>query len=373
MVGGLADWFAVTALFRHPLGIPIPHTALLTKNRAKITDALVNTVENDLLSKETLAGHLRQTAIFGKLLDAASRELNSDEAERMILALSREVLDRLPTEQIALMLEKELKAYLLSVDLMPLVEKAMDGVLTHGYEAKAFDLAVGKFEEWAVKPETRQQMGTMAMKALEGLQVNGFMGFAVNAFIGMMDADKVGGMIQKFLLTTIWELQQDGSPKREGALGAIRKEMLRLKGSPEFAEQIGRWQQGWIGGWEFGEPVSGMIERLMEKARAFVDSPDYVNGFVRPKLSLLLDKLREDQGRSAKAEGWIQGKLAVFLEANHSKIGQLVREKLNQFDNETLIAMMEDRIGQDLQWIRINGALCGFLIGLVLAVFKLAV
>src|SRR5919205_2901935 len=60
LVGGLADWFAVTALFRHPLGIPIPHTALLPKNREKITKALVSTVENELLSKETIIARLQQ-------------------------------------------------------------------------------------------------------------------------------------------------------------------------------------------------------------------------------------------------------------------------------------------------------------------------
>ncbi|UUZ90531.1 DUF445 family protein [Paenibacillus sp. P25] len=72
LVGGLADWFAVTALFRHPLGIPIPHTALLPKNRERVTNALISSVEQDLLSKQSLKNKLADTRIAPLVLDARS-------------------------------------------------------------------------------------------------------------------------------------------------------------------------------------------------------------------------------------------------------------------------------------------------------------
>ena len=69
-------------------------------------------------------------------------------------------------------------------------------------------------------------------------------------------------------------------------------------------------------------------------------------------------------------ENWIQKQILYYLDMNHSKIGVLVKENLDKLDNETLINMMENSVGKDLQWIRVNGAICGFTIGIILTILK---
>jgi uncharacterized membrane-anchored protein YjiN (DUF445 family) len=88
-------------------------------------------------------------------------------------------------------------------------------------------------------------------------------------------------------------------------------------------------------------------------------------------LQTFLQRLKEDQKKQSELENWIQQRIFKIVENNHDKIGQLVKKNLDKLDNETLIVMMEDKIGKDLQWIRVNGAVCGFLIGLGLVGIKL--
>ena len=82
LVGGLADWFAVTALFRHPMGIPIPHTALLPKNRKRVTKGLINTLENEWLTKESITNKVKEMQLAQMVLQIAEREMQSDAVKR---------------------------------------------------------------------------------------------------------------------------------------------------------------------------------------------------------------------------------------------------------------------------------------------------
>ncbi len=79
-----------------------------------------------------------------------------------------------------------------------------------------------------------------------------------------------------------------------------------------------------------------------------------------------LNKIKEDAEVVQKMENWLQKQIVKLVENNHSKIGQLVQENLDKLDDQTLITMIEKNVGKDLQWIRVNGAVCGFVIGLVI-------
>jgi uncharacterized membrane-anchored protein YjiN (DUF445 family) len=83
-----------------------------------------------------------------------------------------------------------------------------------------------------------------------------------------------------------------------------------------------------------------------------------------------MNKVKEDERTVQKIEDWLQKQVVNVVEKNHSKIGKLVQENLDKLDDKTLIEMIENNVGKDLQWIRVNGAVCGFMIGLVLEGIK---
>ena len=201
VVGGLADWFAVSALFRHPLGIPIPHTALLPNNREKITKALVSTVENELLSKETIRVRLQQIRFLERGLELAESNLDNVALHKGLSTLAKQAINAIDLDKLTPLLAEEIHKALQDVDTSRLVRTIVDSIVDGGYDGKTFDFVIDKVEAWAIKSDTRDQLGAMALKAFEGLQSNGFMAFAVNAFIGMVNEEKIGGIIQNFVLS----------------------------------------------------------------------------------------------------------------------------------------------------------------------------
>jgi uncharacterized membrane-anchored protein YjiN (DUF445 family) len=373
VVGGLADWFAVSALFRHPLGIPIPHTALLPKNRDKITNALVTTVENELLSKETIRARLKQIGFLQKALELSATQLHNDTLHKGIAVLCKQALLALDWDQLGLLIKDEIRKAIQATDMPKMLHHAVKGVAANHYDAKAFDFVLDKVDLWAVKADTRDQLGAMAFKAFEGLQVNGFMQFAVNAFMGMVSEEKLGGILQDFILSYTEQLRTERHPKREGVLSFVREELFKLEHQPKLLAELESWKERLPELLSMDDKLEQLLAKLRERADAFVDRSDFVPEVIIPLLERLLNSLQNNQQALQRGEHWIQQQISEYVERNHNKIGLLVKENLDKLDNDTLIEMMEDKIGGDLQWIRVNGAICGFLIGLALTGLKLLV
>ncbi|OCT11188.1 hypothetical protein A8709_05775 [Paenibacillus pectinilyticus] len=371
VVGGLADWFAVSALFRHPLGIPIPHTALLPNNREKITKALVSTVQNELLSKETIKARLEQIHFLERGLELADKQLDNASLHKGLTALAKHALQAIDLEKLTPLLAEEIHKAIQDVDTSRLVRTLIDTIEDGGYDSKTLDFVLDKAAAWAIKADTRDQLGAMAIKAFEGLQSNGFMAFAVNAFIGMVNEEKIGGIIQNFVLSYIDQMRMKNHPRRESVLTFIRNELHKLERNPQLIAELESLKTKLPEMFDLDEKLAFMLGRLKEKAENFIDQPEFIPVHVVPIIRNMLLSIRENDDMIARGEAWIQDQITAYLEQNHSKIGQLVKENLDKLDNEKLTVLMEDKIGSDLQWIRVNGAICGFIIGLGLAGLRL--
>lgn len=367
LVGGLADWFAVTALFRHPAGIPIPHTALLPKNRKKIVGALVTTLENDWLSKESIQTKLESVQVIEKLLPVIQKELQSEPVQKEINAILDQLIRSVDVETITPLIEKELKAALSSINASSVIEAAVQKLIDHKYDEKAFDYLLGRAENWISKSETSRQLGRTALKAIEGLEMDGFMQFALKSFQQMLSEEKLGNLLQNLLRNALMNLNQSDDLNRQAFLIKVREEMQSITEREEWMNVIEERKQKAVAEWDLSGKITEILIGIQQKASAFVQSGECMNLYILPFMTRTLANVAENPDKISRMENWIQKQIAVLLEENHSKIGKLVEENLNKLDNETLVNMMENHIGKDLQWIRVNGAVCGFVIGLVLA------
>ncbi|MFT9848637.1 DUF445 domain-containing protein [Aneurinibacillus sp. REN35] len=373
LVGGLADWFAVTALFRHPMGLKIPHTALLPKNRQRITDAIVHTLENDWLNKESIEEKIHQIHITEKVLNLLEKELDSPQVRSALTGLSEQVVRQISIEPMLPIIERKLKEYIKGVNTAGLLHGFIDRALAEQYEEKAFDFLLQKVGQWAVKTDTRHKLGSMALQALNNIELDGFMQFALKSFAGMLNEDKLGSVLQNLLLRGSDDLRRPENKNRQAVLAYLRREVEDARENEGMLAAIEKWKHSIAEEMPLADRLSDAAEDLRKQALAFVQSDAYLDEFALPFLRRMLSRVREDKRMMERFEAWSQRQIAVLVEQNHSKIGNLVRENLNKLDNQTLIEMMEDKIGKDIQWIRVNGALCGFLIGLGLVTVKLLV
>ncbi|RUS46788.1 DUF445 domain-containing protein [Cohnella sp. AR92] len=365
LVGGLADWFAVTALFRHPLGIKIPHTALLPRNRDKVIRSLVNVIENEFLTKESIKSKVGAFLAGDKLLSLAER--HADDAVRAIVSVSEYAARHLPIDRIVPILAEQLKLKAKDLDSSAVLTVLRDEVLERGYEEQALHFLLRKAEGILVRDAARDQLGAMAANALSGIKAGGLMGFAVNAFAGFMSEDKLGVLLQNAILSSLREMRQyENHPLRMLLLDEIRRILIELPNQAGVAEGLDAAKLSMLNGWDLEGYLRKWLGELRERAIAFVQEERYATEIVAPAVNGFLARFREEPERLDGILGWVEDRISGLVDENHSRIGALVRENLDKLDNKTLIEMIEDKVGSDLQWIRVNGAVCGFLIGLLL-------
>lgn len=371
LVGGLADWFAVTALFRHPLGLPIPHTAILPSNRRRVTKALVSVVENDLLSKASIRDKLARFPITERALDGLAAGLRTEEAAGLIVAASEFALQSVPWERIAAALERELRSRLDALDAAEWISRVAEYGFLRQWDGKALDFALDFAEEFINRESTVLQMGAMASEALGRVKTSGLMSFALNAFAGFMSEERLGETIRQWLQGQIDELRYEHNPTRLSILAAIRTKLKNALTREETRNALDEWKRALLSRFDWSGELETLVARIRTRLEEAIRSEGYAETIVVPVLEKAIRRLQDDAGRTAQIESYVQDKLAGWIESNHHRIGKLIEENIDKYDNETLIAMLESKIGGDLQWIRVNGAICGFLIGLLLAVIHL--
>ncbi|ANC07221.1 MULTISPECIES: DUF445 domain-containing protein [Bacillus cereus group] len=370
LVGGLADWFAVTALFRHPMGIPIPHTALLPKNRKRVTKGLIHTLENEWLTKESITNKVKEMQLVQMVLQIAEREMQSDAVKKGIVTIAEKAIVTIDTEKLAVIIEKELKTYLHTINTSNILQVLVDQLVVQEYDEKTLDYILVKVKDWTAQDEARYQLGSLGMKAMENIKVDGFLQFTLKSFMNIVDEDKIGGILQKFIISNINSLQEADNSTRQLILAKIRQEIINVKENEALLQELENWKEKWIANWNATDKIKEMLEQVQQRAVTFVNNEEFADKYVIPFLQKQMNKIKEDGQTVQKIEEWLQKQVVNLVEKNHSKIGKLVQENLDKLDDKTLIEMIENNVGKDLQWIRVNGAVCGFMIGLVLEGIK---
>ncbi|MFJ5790425.1 DUF445 domain-containing protein [Lysinibacillus sp. NPDC093197] len=370
LVGGLADWFAVTALFRHPLGIPIPHTALLPKNRDRMIKALISMLEKDWLTKESIIEKIKQIQFADKLLQIAEKELSAATLKRRISSILKEIISFANLEKIAPSIEKEVKEYLHALKVEKILQSTITLALNEKLDEKTLNYSLTEIEKWISKEETKQKIGVIAKQLLDNIEAEGFLKLAISSFRNLVNEEKLGNMLQPFILKRITLLQREDNPYRHLILSRIREELEGLPDKEELMVEINNWKDTQVNNWSSIDQITEILKQLQKKLIVLAEDEEFIERYIISFIRSFINNILETPKKMESIENWIQNQIIYYLDKNHSKIGVLVKENLEKLDNETLINMMENNIGKDLQWIRVNGAVCGFFIGIILTILK---
>lgn len=371
LVGGLADWFAVTALFRHPLGIKIPHTALLPKNRDKMVKAIKTMVETELLNRESVTSKIKDINISGVVMNKLKSSISETAVHDGVIRSLQLVMNQLSAEVLAGYAGNWLDKIADNINEEEVLETVFKRLIREQADEKTLDYILMRAEEWAALDESRDMMGRLAMQRVNSLQVSGFMKFALGAFTSYLDEDKLGDMLQTFLLDKIREWKIPNHQERYKMLYFIQNELLNISKSPKLMAQLRDIKMNVITNWKDSGKLQKWIERGLEQFSLYIQTEEFRSEIMVPFLQKTVDKLDNNPLLLEQAEKWIQDQLTSLFDKHHSKIGDLVEENLNKLDNDSLIALIEDKVGHDLQWIRLNGAVCGFIVGIILTSLKL--
>lgn len=350
MVGGVADWFAVTALFRHPLGIPIPHTALIPRGKDAIGRGLGEFVQRNFMNPDSLVERVRDAHISRRvgewLGDPANAETAARQAAGVIAALAETVNEEEIQESLRAMITNRIEA----VDAAPLLgnilDKAMEGgqheaVITAGLQA--IRRAVTENREML-----REKIYQEAPRWVPG---------AVNDLV----FEKIYVSLQEFIA------QIAADPDHE--IRRLLNERVAvwiedLKTSPELAARGNELKRKVLEHPDFAAWTDGLWASLKDQVAAAAEEPQ---SDLRVRLEQLAlsagERLVSDPEVGQKVDAWVGGLARHLAERSGPEVASLIETTVERWDADETSQRLELQVGRDLQFIRINGTIVGSIVG----------
>jgi uncharacterized membrane-anchored protein YjiN (DUF445 family) len=357
MVGGLADWFAVTALFRHPLGLPIPHTAIIPRNKDRIGEALANFIRENFLIPSVVARRMQRLDVAG----AAGRFLQTPAGEgtRIRAGASRliaDIFESLDDERLGGIVKGAISARLRKMEVAPLLGHALASAINEDRHVPMLEAAI----RWTARaldanePLIREMVHKKAnwILKLAGLDtrladaiIDGLRKLTVEMSTDPAHAVRV--KIEEALAQLANDLQT--RPETREKVEAIKNELLDNRSVGLWLDTL--WQKS--------------REGIIKAAR----NPDAV---LAGKLGEVLKSMGGTLEKDPRIRGAINQfarRAAVGMAASYGgSIVKLVSETIRGWDARTVTNRLEAAVGRDLQYIRINGTIVGGLVGLSLRV-----
>jgi len=355
MVGGLADWFAVTALFRHPLGLPIPHTAIIPRNKDRIGETLAAFLRDNFLVPGVVARRMRRVDVAG----AAGRWLASPSGTQGRLRkgasrLAANMLEAFDQQRLGGMVKTMIGQRLRALEVSPLLGQALTAAIAEGRHAPLLDgiirwaAKVLAANEHMIRAMVHERAGTvMRWTGLDETLSNKIIDGLDNLIRDMAeDPDHpLRAKAEEGLVALAHDLQHD--ERMRDRVEALKAEIID---NPAM--------QRWLDGlWE--QARAGML-------RVARDPDAALTGALGEALRQLGDTLQRDAMLRATINRFAR-RTAVGMAADYGDgIVRLVSETVRGWDARTITRRLENAVGKDLQYIRVNGTLVGGLVGLLI-------
>jgi len=355
MVGGLADWFAVTALFRHPLGLPIPHTAIIPRNKDRIGETLANFIRENFLIPAVVARRMRNIDVAG----TAGRFLQTPagEGNRIRAGASRliaDIFESLDDERLGGIVKGAISTRLRNMEVSPLLGHALASAINEDRHVPMLEAAI----RWmaraldANEPLIREMVHKKANWVLK---------------LAGLDAKLADAIIDGLRKLTVEMSTDPGHPVRIKVEEALVQLANDLQTRPETRARVEAMKEQLLDNRSVGLWLDTLWQKGREAIIRAARNPDAVlAGKLGEVMRSMGGTLERDPG-IRKAINQFARRAVVGMAASYGgSMVKLVSETIRGWDARTVTARLEAAVGRDLQYIRINGTLVGGLVGLIL-------
>lgn len=374
-VGGIADWFAVTALFRE---IPIPvlrkHTDIIIKNREKLTEGIVDLVTTKWLAPEVIKEKISQLSISRNIIDMLHEPQNKARALELIKDIFAKLSDSLDSPLLATFLQSVLKEKMNEINLSVPIGKWLKARIEHGDHHQLWEMLLDSVEVSINDNSTREVIAELIEKQVANYKDKDFLKKIFVSLAEFTDAidvqvvtDKIMNALNQFIreaknnpdypirvkfdqsLLDFADALIEGDPKAQGFIDDMQEKLINNSDAEQIILNL----------------MAGFKATLLEQLE---DHSSIVREIIQTNFNHYLDKLDTNQEVQEKIDSGLKKAIFELLVKYYPEIGNMVRTSLSILSNNELVLQIEEKVGDDLQYIRLNGAIVGGLAGMVIAV-----
>ena len=353
MVGALADWFAVTALFRHPLGIPIPHTAIVPNRKDRIGASLGGFVQNNFLSRDLIRAKLQQVGISRRigewLRDPGNARKISLHASKALAGTVQVLRD----DDVQDLLDRSVIARLRATRVAPVVGNALSLITASNRHQELLDEALKLLDrvvdqnDEIIRDRIRKESPWWLPESVD---------------------DRIHDKIVTAIENLLHAISTDPHhPLRARFDAAVERFVERLKTSPEVIAKGEELKEELLAHPSVRQFSAAVWTDAKEAIVRYSEAPsdDEIRPIDRGLVSLG-ETMLDDPELLAKVDGWILEATLYVVEQYRTEVGQFIADTVRAWDPEDTSRKIELAVGRDLQFIRINGTLMGAVVGLLL-------
>jgi uncharacterized membrane-anchored protein YjiN (DUF445 family) len=366
MVGAIADWFAVSALFRHPLGLPIPHTAIIPRNKERIGRNLADFICNNFLSTPQLLAKIRAFDPGRRLADWLAEPAHAEQVGTHLVAAAQYGLRALDDRRLQAFLHDTLSAGLRQLDLSHAVGQLLDAATSERRHQAVLDELLLQLAELLQKEGLQETLADAIAKEVKGLRYVGLDQVAARLATRKIVAATARTIVDmaenpdhvlrhrfdEVVHGFTERLQHDPGFQRRGQ--AIRDELLDHPAFREYLQGLWRKLQDWLQT-DMGREDSSIRTHISAMALT------------------LGQRLQQDDTMQAWINEQVLAAAPLPIERYREDIRAYITQRIGDWNAQEMTDELERNIGKDLQFIRINGTLVGGLVGLAIhAVTQLA-
>jgi len=353
MIGALADWFAVTALFRHPLGLPIPHTAIVPNRKNEIGRALEQFIRDNFLTREAITRRLESVDLAERLGHWLAHRANATRVSRDLGLALRWLLEAVDAAQLRAMLEASLQR---SLDRLPLQAglSVVVEVLSSGGHAEAFIdhlVAIGQQQLQDNKDEIRARIRDRSPWWLP-------------RFVDEAIYDQLVAELER-ILTDVGN--NPAHPARAEFNRRLKDLALALSDDTRLAEKTRRLKMEFIEHPAVKAYFAELWSRLREQIAAALEDPDSpLRTGIENELCAIGQRVQDDPDARTRLDGWLKELIIYLIDNYRQPLSETISATIEQWDPTATAQRIELYIGRDLQFIRVSGTLVGGSAGVLI-------
>ena len=352
MVGALADWFAVTALFRHPMGMPIPHTNLIVNSKNKIGDNLGDFVTDNFLTSENIRPYVEKVDLANMISSWLNKPANQTILENELATLTKRILTELEDKTIVNLMMVKAKDGIAAINIQSFVSKGVSYAIDQNEHNKLLDIILPKSQIYV--EEHRQEIYDNVVEK--------------KPILGLIGGKAVTNQLINGINTFLEDIARDPNHKIRKEI-TLRLEMLAvdIEASPSWKAKFDEILNQFITDEKINMYMSDLWQSTKTSLLAQLeDKQSTLRTYITKSIARVADDLENNEENKVKINKWIQHTIYKVALKNTKEVGQLIRNTVDSWDGQELSDKLELEVGKDLQYIRINGTIVGGLVGLLI-------